>query len=82
MTEPKHIIRSRAEKWRFECPAGHNDWRVWNGVFACNTCQKHRAAGEDVDPVFEELRDRKTGERVSRDQVRMPLREGARIVGD
>lgn len=76
------IIASKAEKWRLECPhgetigEGHKDWRVWNGVFCCQTCKRLRDAGEDQENVYEHLRDTKTGELVTRDQLEFTINVG------
>lgn len=70
-------IDSKVKKWRFECPRGeeagdgHNDWYLWDGVFCCETCRRHRNAGEEIDSVYEHLRDKKTGELVSRERIRV-----------
>lgn len=73
--EPEHVIRSTTDKWRFKCPNfRHDDWRLWNGVFACRTCQRLRDAGEvDVDPIFAELWDAKERELVPRERIRVEV---------
>lgn len=71
-----HYITSRVEKWRFKCPNKpyHDDWRVWNSVFCCLTCQQLRDAGEkDVDPVFERLWDAKEKVYVPRERIRIEI---------
>lgn len=68
-TQPRHIIKTRAGKWRFTCPEGHTDWRLWNGVFCCETCRRQLDAGEKRDGVYEFLRDQKTGQTVRRDDL-------------
>ena len=71
---PIHTITSQVEKWRFKCPnwRHHNDWRIWNSIFCCQTCQQLRDAGEpDVDPVFECLWDAKEEELVPRERIRI-----------
>lgn len=72
--EPTHVIRTRVQKWRFKCthPDHHDDWRLWNGVFYCRTCQALRDAGElDVEPVMDQLWDAKEDRLVSRDRIRI-----------
>lgn len=66
-----HVITSRVEKWRFKCPMKHHtDWRLWNGVFSCRSCQQLRASGErDVEPVFDQLWDDKEERLVPREQI-------------
>lgn len=48
-------------KWRYACPSPkrHANWRVTDGMFECRSC------GE----TFDELVDRKTGERVAREKI-------------
>lgn len=81
-------ITSEREKWRFECPAGnqvgdgHDNWRLWNGVFCCETCRRHRNAGEDVQNVYEHLRDKSTGELVSREHLQFDFDAGQPATGD
>jgi protein-arginine kinase activator protein McsA len=58
-----------ADRWRFACPNGHRSWEPTNGHFWCAQCAKTFA--DDLDPEFSELRDRKTGELLERDEVRL-----------
>lgn len=53
------------DRYRFTCPRGHTDWERTNSHFWCRSC----ANGWDVDPVFNELTDRKTRELVERDRI-------------
>lgn len=57
---PRLDASNDADRWRYACPTRqeHRDWRVVDGLFECLQC------GE----TFRELRDLKTGERVSRDE--------------
>jgi len=69
-----HHITTQVEKWRFKCPnrPHHDDWRVWNSLLCCQTCQQLRDAGElDVDPVFEQLWDDKEKVYVPRECIRI-----------
>lgn len=76
------VITSKREKWRLECPEGHKDWRVWNGVFCCQTCKRLRDAGEVQESVYEHLRDGKTDELVTRDQLEFNLDVGQPVGAD
>jgi len=71
--DPEHQdvvqIEAGPEKWRYTCPEGHKNWRVTNGKLECKTCVRHADAGEDVDPVFTELVDNRTGERIPRERI-------------
>lgn len=68
---PDHVIATPADKWRYTCPEGHNDWRCWDGRFGCRTCQRHRNGGRDVPTVYEHLIDLVTGEEISREDIRI-----------
>lgn len=70
-------ITSAMEKWRFTCPEGHHDWRVWDGVFSCETCKSHRDGGRDINSVHEELIDTVTGERVTRSEIEFDMTKPA-----
>lgn len=61
------VIDSSAAKWRFTCPNNHVSWDVTNNHFYCKKCSQHH----DVDPEFWELRDKKTGVSLSRDEVEL-----------
>ncbi|WP_394338934.1 hypothetical protein [Haloplanus aerogenes] len=60
-------IENQLDRWRFTCPRGHRSWEPTNHHFWCQQC----ARLDGVDGVFHELRDRKTGECVEREQVRL-----------
>ncbi|MFD1641459.1 hypothetical protein [Halohasta litorea] len=68
-TENKQVvdIENRRDRWRFTCPNGHRSWEPTNHHFWCQRCARHR----EVDGVFYDLRDRKTGELLDRDKVRL-----------
>ncbi|MDZ7701792.1 MAG: hypothetical protein U5J98_06835 [Halobacteriales archaeon] len=69
-----HIIDSRVKKWRFKCPnkPHHDDWRLWDGVFCCQTCKQLRDSGRrDVQSVFDHLWDAKEGQLVPRERIRI-----------
>ncbi len=68
-TEKKQTveIENRQDRWRFTCPVGHRSWEPTNHHFWCQKCARR----PDVDGVFYELRDQKTGELVDRKRVRL-----------
>lgn len=57
-----------ADRWRYVCPAGHRSWEPTNEHFWCAACAR---ALDDVDPSFEQLRDRKTDELLERGDVQL-----------
>jgi len=59
-------LNDDADRWRYRCPAGHTQWTAVNHHFWCAACAK---GWQDVDPVFEELHDLKTGETIHRDRI-------------
>ncbi|UVE51424.1 hypothetical protein [Haloferax larsenii] len=65
----KQVVRieDRTDRWRFTCPRYHRSWEPTNHHFWCERCSKI----EGIDPVFDELLDRLTGELRSRDEVRL-----------
>lgn len=71
------VITNRVEKWRFKCPNApyhHDDWRIWNGVFCCESCRKLRDNGErSVEPVFDSLWDAKECQLVGRDRIQLEV---------
>ena len=69
MMPSKEVVRieDRQDRWRYVCPRGHRSWEPTNHHFWCQQC----AASEDVDGVFHELRDKKTGANLERKQVRL-----------
>ena len=68
-TKKKRIVKieNRRDRWRFTCPVGHRSWEPTNHHFWCQKCARR----PDVDGVFYSLRDRKTGELVERQRVRL-----------
>lgn len=60
-------IEDETDRWRFTCPRGHRDWEPTNHHFWCAAC----ARVEDVDGVFQELRDARDGGLLGRDEVRL-----------
>lgn len=69
-----YVISSQVEKWRFKCanPPHHDDWRLWNGIFCCETCKRLRDNGEThLEATFAELWDSKEEQLVPREQIRV-----------
>lgn len=67
------------DRQRYRCPRGHAKWEPWNGYLYCWSCSSHNW---DVDPQFEELHDKKTGETLRRDDVEFVRRPPAGQVAD
>jgi len=63
-----------ADRWRFVCPRGHRDWEPTNYHFWCAACA--RSLADDVDPEFDELKDKKTGRTLGRSEVRLKTKVG------
>ena len=53
------------DRWKWVCPRGHRSWEPTNNHFWCAEC----ARAHEVDGVFHELRNRKTGELVERENL-------------
>lgn len=73
---PPHRITRQREKWRYEClisdtvGESHTNWFPINGHFRCRSCADLRATGhEGVEPEYHQLRDKSTGELVSRGEI-------------
>ena len=58
-SEPVVIDRSGPERYRYTCPYGHTDWDRTNNHVWCRGCRRQNEAGEDVDPEYYELLDRR-----------------------
>lgn len=76
------VISSEREKWRLECPDGHKNIRVWDGVFSCTTCKRNRDGGEDTATVYETIRDTKTGRMVTREDITFQIDAGQPVKSD
>jgi hypothetical protein len=69
---PTIKLDDETDRWRWTCPQGHRNWEPTNNHFWCQTCAQSAADhGEDVDPVFNELRDESDGETYGRDQLKL-----------
>jgi hypothetical protein len=67
MSRRRIKIDDEEDRWRYRCPAGHSDFEPTNDHFWCRSCA--RSNDDDHDPVFEELRDAKTGDLLEREDV-------------
>lgn len=56
---------NRTDRWQFTCPRGHRTWEAAQNHFWCQRC----ASTKDVDGRFHQLRDKVSGERLSREEV-------------
>lgn len=79
---PVHTITRQREKWRFECLVtdelgdGHTNWFPINGHFRCRGCSDLRANGVAVEPEYDQLRDKVTGDLVSRGEIVLEIQRG------
>ena len=64
---PTVHIEDRTDRWRFTCPNGHRSWEPTNHHFWCAKCARQ----DGIDGVFHELRDRRDGRLVGRENVRL-----------
>ena len=68
-------LEDETDRWRFTCPRGHRDWEPTNNHFWCAACA--RTLADEVDPEFKQLWDKREGERLERDDVRLMLDAGS-----
>lgn len=74
-------ITAAHEKWRFECLAtdrygareGHTNWFPIDGKFRCIGCSEAARNDPEINPEYERLRDKKTGEIVERDEIELAI---------
>ena len=66
MTETVQID-DRADRWRWVCPNGHRSWEPTNHHFWCQACARRA----ELDGVFQQLMDKKTGRQYAREDVRL-----------
>lgn len=59
-------ITSQADANRLACPRNHSAVSPTNDHWLCHSCARH---WKDVDPEFEQVRDRVTGETYRREDV-------------
>lgn len=62
-------LEDPTDRWRYVCPAGHRNWEPTNYHFWCASCARQSKQGADVEPEFDELRDKQTGKLLEREQV-------------
>ncbi len=58
-------LQDESDRWRWVCPRGHRSWEPTNHHFWCQKC----ARLDGADGVFHELRNKKTGNLVKRDDL-------------
>ncbi|WP_410764916.1 hypothetical protein [Haloferax sp. DFSO60] len=58
-------VENRTDRWRFTCPREHRTWEAASDHFWCQRC----ASAKDVDAKFYELKDKVSGELLSREEV-------------
>ena len=56
------------QRWRYRCPRGHTSFEPINHHWYCPECARRH---DDVDPEFDELVDKRTGDVYYRDEVRV-----------
>lgn len=77
MSDDTFTVTSQTEKWRFECRYGeepgdgHTTWFPINGHFRCRACADLRRTNTAITPEYDRLRDKTTGELVSREQIKL-----------
>lgn len=59
----------KTDRWQWVCPQGHRTWEPTNFHFWCAGCARAWDHNEDLDPEFQELRNKKTGETVTREEI-------------
>jgi hypothetical protein len=60
-----------ADRARYTCPRGHMDWDKTNNHIWCRGCRRQADAGEDVDPEYYVVYDKKTDSEIPWDKVRL-----------
>lgn len=60
-------LENKTDRWRFTCPSGHRSWEPTNYHFWCQQCA--RTLSDKVEPEFEQLHDKKTGQLIARDEI-------------
>jgi hypothetical protein len=59
----------KTDRWQWVCPQGHRTWEPTNFHFWCAECAKSWAHNDDLNPEFHELRNKRTGETVTRKEI-------------
>jgi len=65
-------LDEKLDRWRWTCPNGHRNWEPTNNHFWCQAC-----ARADLEAVFQELHDTRTGETHERDELQLVTEWGA-----
>jgi len=65
-------VTDRRDRWRYVCPRDHRSWEPVDGHFWCASCSKH----PDHDGVYYELKDKKTGDTLDREEIRLVTEAG------
>lgn len=60
-------LSDELDRRRYGCPRGHVNWEPWDSYLWCASCARDCW---DVDPQFDEILDKKTGETIPRARVR------------
>jgi len=58
-------LEDETDRWKWVCPRGHRTWEPTNDHFWCHSC----AQTYDIDGVFHQLRNAKTGAVLEREQI-------------
>ena len=75
---PRNVhLTDRTDRWRYICPRDHRSWEPIDGHFWCASCAQH----PDHDGVWRELRDKKMGKMLARDEIRLLTEAGAYDAG-
>jgi hypothetical protein len=74
---PRINIDDEMDRWRFRCPQGHANWEPTNHHYWCQACSRAARHDETIDPTFEQLLDKRTGDRLARDEVTIVTDAGA-----
>ena len=69
VTNVVEIPLTGVKRWRYRCPAGHQNWDHTNNHGWCPTCARAAEQGADLEPEFWELHDQKTGETVPWERI-------------
>lgn len=62
----RHVTPGR---WRWGCPRDHVDWIGCDDHIYCRGCQRLQNSGEEIDPRWETILDRRTGEELDFERV-------------
>lgn len=57
------------DRYRFTCPNGHTTWERTNSHAWCKVCAKASDQGDDVDPEFYEIYDKRADQLIPYEQI-------------